>query len=138
VAALGRVPELRRLPVESSGTGRRLDLATVDGEIVLDGVTFAYPGRSSVLRSLLESDAEADDGHREGDRDGEDHNRQAGTAHPDAESGRVLLDGVDVQDLRLQDLRSGQSPKSEPTRSSWSAMVCTRRYGACRSTRAMT
>lgn len=52
VAALGRLLDLRNLPIESDGTGRHLDVTKVNGEIVLDGVTFAYPGRSPVFQNL--------------------------------------------------------------------------------------
>lgn len=107
VAALGRVLELRRLPVESSGTGRRLDLATVDGEIVLDGVTFAYPGRSPVLHDLsLRVVARQMTGIVGVTGAGKTTIAKLVLRLQDVESGRVLLDGVDVRDLRLRDLRS--------------------------------
>jgi ATP-binding cassette subfamily B protein len=107
VAALGRVLELRHLPVESSGTGRRLDLATVDGEIVLDGVTFAYPGRSPVLHDLsLRVVARQMTGIVGVTGAGKTTIAKLVLRLQDVESGRVLLDGVDVRDLRLRDLRS--------------------------------
>jgi ATP-binding cassette subfamily B protein len=107
VAALGRVLELRRLPVESGGTGRRLDLATVDGEIVLEGVTFAYPGRAPVLRDLsLRVVARQTTGIVGVTGAGKTTIAKLVLRLQDVESGRVLLDGVDVRDLRLQDLRS--------------------------------
>jgi ATP-binding cassette subfamily B protein len=106
VAALGRVLELRRLPVESSDTGRRLDLVTVDGEIAFDGVTFAYPGRSPVLRDLsLRVVARQTTGIVGVTGAGKTTIAKLVLRLQDVESGRVLLDGVDVRDLRLQDLR---------------------------------
>lgn len=110
VAALGRVLELRRLPVESGGTGRRLDLATVNGEIVLDGVTFAYPGRSPVLRDLsLTIVARQTTGIVGVTGAGKTTIAKLVLRLQDVESGRVLLDGVDLRDVRLQDLRSAVS-----------------------------
>ncbi|MFF1792448.1 ABC transporter transmembrane domain-containing protein, partial [Kitasatospora sp. NPDC058243] len=52
LAAYDRVQRLRALPVETEGTGGPLDVETVKGEIVLDDVTFAYPGRPPVLEDL--------------------------------------------------------------------------------------
>ncbi|MDQ2882457.1 MAG: ABC transporter ATP-binding protein/permease [Actinomycetota bacterium] len=110
VAALGRVLELRRLPVESGGSGRRLDLAAVNGEIVLDGVTFAYPGRSPVLRDLsLRMVARQTTGIVGVTGAGKTTIAKLVLRFQDVESGRVLLDGVDLRDVRLQDLRSAVS-----------------------------
>jgi ATP-binding cassette, subfamily B, bacterial len=110
VAALGQVLELRRLPVESGNTGRRLDLATVNGEIVFDGVTFAYPGRSPILRDLsLRMVARQTTGIVGVTGAGKTTIAKLVLRLQDVDSGRVLLDGVDVRDLRLQDLRTAIS-----------------------------
>ncbi|MGH3529709.1 MAG: ABC transporter ATP-binding protein, partial [Pseudonocardiaceae bacterium] len=110
VAALGRVLELRRLPVESGGTGRRLDLATVNGEIVLDGVVFAYPGRPPVLRDLsLRMVAKRTTGIVGVTGAGKTTIAKLVLRLQDVDSGRVLLDGVNVRDLKLHDLRSAIS-----------------------------
>ncbi|MGH3983438.1 MAG: ABC transporter ATP-binding protein [Pseudonocardiaceae bacterium] len=110
VAALGRVLELRRLPVELGGTGRRLDLATVNGEIVLDSVVFAYPGRPPVLRDFsLRMVARQTTGIVGVTGTGKTTIAKLVLRLQDVNAGRVLLDGVDVQDLRLQDLRSAIS-----------------------------
>jgi ATP-binding cassette subfamily B protein len=110
VAALGRVLELRRLPVEPGGTGRHLDLATVNGEIVFDSVTFAYPERPPVLRDFsLRMLARQTTGIVGVTGAGKTTIAKLMLRLQDVESGRVLLDGADLRDLRLEDLRSAIS-----------------------------
>lgn len=106
VAALGRVIDLRRLPVESGGTGRPLDVDNVTGEMVLEGVTFAYPGRSPVLQDLsLRLAARKTTGIVGVTGAGKTTIAKLLLRFQDVESGRVVLDGSDVRELRLRDLR---------------------------------
>ena len=107
VAALGRLQELQRLPVESATSGQELDVAAVSGEMLLDGVTFAYPGRAPVLRDLtLRIAAGRITGIVGVTGAGKTTIAKLLLRFQDVESGRVLLDGTDVRDLRLQDLRA--------------------------------
>jgi ATP-binding cassette, subfamily B, bacterial len=107
VAALDRVQHLRGLPIEPDDGGRRLDAAEIQGEMVLDGVTFAYPGRPPVLRDLSMRIAP---GRTTGivgvTGSGKTTIAKLLMRLEDVTSGQVLLDGVDIRDLRLQDLRS--------------------------------
>lgn len=105
--ALGRVLHLRSLPVESGGSGRRLEVAKVRGEMVLDGVTFAYPGRPPVLQNLsLRIAAGKTTGIVGVTGAGKTTIAKLLLRFQDVASGRVLLDGVDIREMRLQDLRN--------------------------------
>lgn len=107
VEALRRVQNLGDLPVESDGTGRRLELEKVEGEMVLDGVTFAYPGRSPVLHDLsLRIAARKTTGIVGVTGAGKTTIAKLLLRFQDVASGRVLLDGVDVREVSLKDLRS--------------------------------
>ena len=106
VAALRRALDLRSLPVESGETGQRLDVAKVEGEMVLDRVTFAYPGRRPVLRNLsLRIAAKKTTGIVGVTGAGKTTIAKLLMRLQEAESGRVLLDGQDIRDIRLYDLR---------------------------------
>lgn len=106
IAALGRVLDVQNLPVESAGTGRHLHVAKIRGEMVLDGVTFAYPGRQPVLQNLsLRIAAKRTTGIVGITGSGKTTIAKLMLRFQDVASGRVLLDGIDVRDVRLQDLR---------------------------------
>ncbi len=106
VAALGRVLDLRSLQVEPGGSGRPLDVAKVQGEMVLDGVTFAYPGRPPVLRNVsMRMAARKTTGIVGVTGAGKTTIAKLMLRFQDVESGRVLLDGLDIREVRLQDLR---------------------------------
>jgi len=107
VGALGRVLDLRRLPIEQDDTGQHLDVAKVDGEIVLDGVTFAYPGRPPVLHDLsLRLAPRSTTGIVGVTGTGKTTIAKLLMRLEDVRSGQVLLDGVDIRDVRLHDLRN--------------------------------
>jgi ATP-binding cassette subfamily B protein len=107
VAALRRVLDLLSLPVESGATGQRLDVAKVEGEMVLDGVTFGYPGRSPVLQNLsLRIAAKRTTGIVGVTGAGKTTIAKLLLRFQDVESGRVLVDGLDVREVKLQDLRN--------------------------------
>lgn len=106
-AALARVLHLRSLPVESDETGRSLDVAEVSGEMVLEGVTFAYPGRSPVLHNLsLRIVPRKTTGIVGTTGAGKTTIAKLLMRFQEVGSGRVLLDGLDIRDVRLQDLRN--------------------------------
>ncbi|MFD4535468.1 ATP-binding cassette domain-containing protein [Kitasatospora sp. NPDC058397] len=106
LAAYDRVQRLRALPVETEGTGGPLDVETVKGEIVLDDVTFAYPGRPPVLEDLsLTIPAGQVTALVGATGSGKTTIAKLLMRFQDADSGGVLLDGRDVRDLRRRDLR---------------------------------
>ncbi|MFG2908392.1 ATP-binding cassette domain-containing protein [Kitasatospora sp. NPDC048286] len=106
LAAYDRVHRLRALPVEAEGTGDPLDSDKVRGEIVLDDVTFAYPGRPPVLEDLsLTIPAGQVTALVGATGSGKTTVAKLLMRFQDAGSGRVLLDGQDVRELRRHDLR---------------------------------
>jgi ATP-binding cassette, subfamily B, bacterial len=106
LAALDRLLTLASLPVEQGDVGRPVDVADVDGDLVLDGVTFAYPGRPPVLRDMsLRVAPRATTGIVGVTGAGKTTIAKLLLRFQDVESGQVLLDGVDVRELRLHDLR---------------------------------
>jgi len=110
VAALGRVLNLRYLPTESADNGQRLDVEQVTGELVLDQVTFAYPASPPVLRNLsLRMVAGKTTGIVGVTGSGKTTIAKLLLRLDDVASGRVLLDGHDIRDLRLHDLRAAIS-----------------------------
>ncbi|WP_330241892.1 ABC transporter ATP-binding protein/permease [Streptomyces sp. NBC_00525] len=101
-----RVQRLRELPVEADSGDAALDPAGVRGEIVLDRVTFAYPGRAAALDDLsLTIPAGQVTALVGATGSGKTTVARLLMRFQDAESGRVLLDGRDVRDLRRHDLR---------------------------------
>ncbi|MFJ5117141.1 ATP-binding cassette domain-containing protein [Kitasatospora sp. NPDC088548] len=106
LAAYDRVKRLRELPVETDGTGGPLDMEKVRGEIVLDEVTFAYPGRPPALEDLsLTIPAGRTTAIVGATGSGKTTIAKLLMRFQDAESGSVLLDGRDVRDLPRRDLR---------------------------------
>ena len=52
MTSLQNVQELLTLPIEDIDVGVELDKAQLRGELVLDDVTFSYPGRPPVFNNL--------------------------------------------------------------------------------------
>lgn len=106
LASYERVQRLRALPVEADDGDGTLDLAEVRGELVLDGVTFAYPGRPAALEDLsLTIPAGQVTALVGATGSGKTTIAKLLMRFQDVESGRVLLDGQDVRDLRRHVLR---------------------------------
>jgi ATP-binding cassette subfamily B protein len=106
VAALRRVLDLSRLPVESGETGRSLDMAEIQGEVTFDGVTFAYPGRAPVLENMsLRLAAGRTTGIVGVTGAGKTTIAKLLMRFQEVESGRIILDGRDIRDVKLYDLR---------------------------------
>jgi ATP-binding cassette subfamily B protein len=105
--SLGRVAELRFTPsdVESPPSPRALPLR--GGRIVFEDVSFAYPGRSrQVLRQLDVSIAAGSKVVLTG-RSGVGKSTLIDLLqrHYDPQSGRILLDGLDLRDCDPQEIR---------------------------------
>ncbi|MER7771511.1 ATP-binding cassette domain-containing protein [Kitasatospora sp. NPDC096140] len=106
LASYDRVQRLRGLPVEADGSNGTLDPAEVRGELVLDAVTFAYPGRPAALEDLsLTIPAGQVTALVGATGSGKTTIAKLLMRFQDAESGSVRLDGQDVRDLRRHDLR---------------------------------
>ncbi|MFD6426709.1 ATP-binding cassette domain-containing protein [Streptomyces sp. NPDC060198] len=106
LASYDRVRRLRALPVETDSGEGTLEPAEVRGEIVLDKVTFAYPGRPATLEDLsLTIPAGQVTALVGATGSGKTTIAKLLMRYQDAERGRVLLDGMDVRDLRRHDLR---------------------------------
>ncbi|MGH3853898.1 MAG: ABC transporter ATP-binding protein, partial [Pseudonocardiaceae bacterium] len=102
VASLGRMRELHGLPVELADTGHPLDPADVRGELVFDDVMFAYPGRPPVLDDLtLRIAPGAVTGIVGVTGAGKTTIAKLLLRFHDTTSGRVLIDGHDVREVRL-------------------------------------
>jgi len=106
VGALGRLVDLESLPVESAKAGRPLDVAGVRGELLFDQVTFTYPGRVPVLHDLtLRVAAGSTTGIVGATGSGKTTLAKLLLRFEDVDAGRVMLDGFEVRELRLDDLR---------------------------------
>ncbi|MFJ9852282.1 ATP-binding cassette domain-containing protein [Streptomyces sp. NPDC101150] len=106
ITAYDRVQRLRALPAETDGTGGPLDVEEVRGEIVLDNVTFAYPGRPPALEDLsLTVPAGQVTALVGATGSGKTTIAKLLMRFQDAEFGSVLLDGRDVRDVPRHALR---------------------------------
>ncbi|ATE54983.1 ABC transporter ATP-binding protein [Actinosynnema pretiosum] len=106
LSAFDRVQHLLSLPTEPTG-GRRLARDEVRGEIVLNRVCYAYPGRPRVLRELsLRAEPGQVTGIVGATGSGKTTIAKLLTRFQEADSGEVLLDGHDVRGLHLPDLRA--------------------------------
>lgn len=106
LASYDRVQRLRALPVEADGTGGPVDAREVRGEIVLDNVSFAYPGRPPALENLsLTIPAGQVTALVGATGSGKTTIAKLLMRFQDADFGSVLLDGRDVRELSRHDLR---------------------------------
>lgn len=106
VAALGRVLKIRDLQLESY-RGEGLALQDVNGEVVLEEVTFSYPNRPPALRSLSMRFAAKKTTAIVGITGaGKTTIARLVLRLHDVQSGRLLFDGVDVRDIKRSDLRT--------------------------------
>ncbi|MFJ3310950.1 ABC transporter ATP-binding protein [Streptomyces sp. NPDC086549] len=106
LTAYDRVQRLRSLPVEPDGHDRTFDDQAVQGAIVLEHVTFAYPGRPPALDDLSLSIGPGQvTGIVGATGSGKTTIAKLLMRFQDAESGQVLLDGQDIRRLPRHDLR---------------------------------
>lgn len=107
VAALGRVLEVSALPIEPASSGQPLEIERVEGELLLEAVTFSYQDRSPVLRDVtLRVAAKKTTGIVGVTGSGKTTIAKLLLRLEDVDSGRILLDGVDIREVRLEDLRA--------------------------------
>ncbi|MFK0112655.1 ATP-binding cassette domain-containing protein [Streptomyces sp. NPDC091217] len=106
ITAYDRIRRLRALPAETDGNGGPLDVEEVHGEIVLDGVTFAYTDRPPALEDLsLTIPAGQVTALVGATGSGKTTIAKLLMRFHDADMGSVLLDGRDVRELSRHDLR---------------------------------
>jgi ATP-binding cassette subfamily B protein len=116
VAALQRLLTLHDLPLESRGHGAALPRDAIRGELVLDRVTFAYPERPPVLDNISLRIAPGKVTAIVGTSGvGKTTIAKLLLRFLEAESGRILLDGKNIGEFGLTDLRHaiafvGQDP----------------------------
>ncbi|MFH9729748.1 ATP-binding cassette domain-containing protein [Streptomyces sp. NPDC017260] len=106
LASYDRVQRLRALPVEADGTGGTVDVGEVRGEIALDHVSFAYPGRTPALEDLSMTIPAGQVTALVGATgSGKTTIARLLMRFQDVDLGSVLLDGRDVRELSRHDLR---------------------------------
>ncbi|WP_435137422.1 ATP-binding cassette domain-containing protein [Actinacidiphila sp. bgisy144] len=106
LASYDRVQRLRALPVETDSGEAAAGPAEVRGEIALEAVTFAYPGRPAALDQLsLTVPAGRVTALVGATGSGKTTIAKLLMRFQDAHSGRVLLDGQDIRDLGRHRLR---------------------------------
>ncbi|MET8626314.1 ABC transporter ATP-binding protein [Kitasatospora sp. NPDC004669] len=116
LAAFGRVERTNQLPVEPETGRTELPAVPIAGRIDLHDVTFSYPGRPPVISNLsLEVPAGRTTAIVGATGAGKSTIAKLLLRLRDRDDGLILLDGADVNDLSLQDLRRtigyvGQEP----------------------------
>ncbi|MGF1570671.1 MAG: ABC transporter ATP-binding protein [Nodosilinea sp.] len=106
MASVRRVMGLLDTPIAILHGGQSLPLKTVQGEVQFDGITFAYNGRNTVLKQLsLSIPAGATVGIVGVTGSGKSTIVKLLLRFYEVQSGRILIDGVDIQNINLFDLR---------------------------------
>ncbi|MFQ4136753.1 ABC transporter ATP-binding protein [Nodosilinea sp. PGN35] len=108
MASVRRVMGLLDTPVAIPQGQLPLPLGTARGEVQFEDITFAYDGRHPVLKSLsLQVPAGATIGIVGATGSGKSTLTKLLLRFYDVQSGRILIDGIDICDLNLSDLRQG-------------------------------
>jgi ATP-binding cassette, subfamily B, bacterial len=106
MASVRRVMGLLDTPIAIPHGDHALLLKTVQGEVQFDDLTFAYHGRSSVLKHLsLHVPASHTIGIVGATGSGKSTLVKLLLRFYEVQSGRILIDGVDIRELNLVDLR---------------------------------
>lgn len=106
MASVRRVMGLLDTPVSIPQGDRALPLSTVRGEVQFDDITFAYNGRNPVLNHLsLQVPAGTTIGIVGATGSGKSTLVKLLLRFYQVQSGRILIDGIDIGELNLLDLR---------------------------------
>ena len=116
LALFSRIFEYQDLPIEIDDPAHPVDLTHVRGDVTLEGVSFAYDGGAEVLHGI-DLHVPAGTSLALVGETGSGKTTLAGLVARlhDPTSGRVLLDGVDVRDVRLHDLAGAVGVVSQDT-----------------------
>jgi len=106
MASVNRVLGLLKTPVSIAPGHQPLPVEQVGGEIRIDHLSFAYPGRSTVLKDLcLQIPARHTIGVVGATGSGKSTLVKLLLRFYEPHQGRILIDGQDIQTVNLQDLR---------------------------------
>jgi ATP-binding cassette subfamily B protein len=106
MASVRRVMSLLDTPIDISAGNHQLPLNTVRGEVQFDHITFAYNDRNPVLKNLsLHVLAGATIGIVGATGSGKSTLVKLLLRFYEVQSGRILIDDIDIQDLNFFDLR---------------------------------
>ncbi|MBE9180605.1 ABC transporter ATP-binding protein [Oculatella sp. LEGE 06141] len=106
MASVRRVMGLLDTPIAISQGDRSLPLNTVRGEVQFDHITFGYQDRNNILKQLsLSVPAGATIGIVGATGSGKSTLVKLLLRFYEVQSGRIAIDGVDIREIRLTDLR---------------------------------
>ncbi|MEM9819030.1 MAG: ABC transporter ATP-binding protein [Cyanobacteria bacterium P01_D01_bin.6] len=106
MASVRRVMGLLDTPVAIPQGDRAFPRHTVRGDVQFEAITFAYPGRDRVLKQLsLSVPAGATIGIVGATGSGKSTLVKLLLRFYDVQNGQVTIDGIDIRDIRLTDLR---------------------------------
>jgi len=106
MASTARVLDLLDTPIAIPGGARRLPAAMVRGELRFEAVGFSYPGRDPLLRDFdLVVPAGSTTGIVGATGSGKSTLVKLLLRFYALDAGRILLDGISIDELRLDDLR---------------------------------
>ena len=106
MASVRRVMGLLNTPIAQPTGNVRLPVERIQGEVRFDDITFAYPGRPTVLKQIsLQVAAGTTIGIVGATGSGKTTLVKLLLRFYDWQNGRILIDGVDIRDLNLGDLR---------------------------------
>jgi len=104
MASVHRVMALLHTPIAISAGHR--SLSTVQGDVQIDGITFAYNGRQDVLRQVsMQISAGTSIGIVGATGSGKSTLVKLLLRFYEPQQGRILIDGINIRELDLRDLR---------------------------------
>ena len=115
MAGAERVIEVLDTPETIIDNPGAVDIEGREGHIRFENVGFSYEEGTPYLRTSLLRSNRPDGGACGSDRSQQDHDDPACRQVYDPASGRIMLDGVDLRDIKIDSLRSHISPVLQDT-----------------------